>query len=413
MKRIYFIIILLFTVSQIDCQNTDQKIVFSNSITLKSQILQEEREIRVYLPTNYDNTSRNYPILYVIDGQRYFLNGITFQQNLTWQGIIPEFIVVGINTDSQKRRNLFYKESTKFIRFLEEELIPKIDTKYRTLNQRIYFGWEMAAGLGVQIIAEKPSLFNGFLLSSPTHISKDRLQAINKMLKTDSIQNLKLYSVLGTVETWATKSMSTLDSIFRKNTSKNIQWKYNLSDKENHYTTPLTTINEGLIFFFNDYGPLRFYSVKEFTNFGGIEKLKDHYRRRRKKYQVSEEIHSDTKHYLLLQTHKEGYFEIFEDLINEIDGKKFIENYYRQPRWFNRFSKFYLYNNKSEEALEILDLGLKKFPNSSMLHFEKGNYFKAIGKNREVQKWYKKAIDIAKKNEEIELKKYTKELEKL
>jgi len=119
------------------------------SIILHSEILQSDREIQLYLPDNYEASSNKYPVLYVLDGQRYFLNGITFQQNLTWQEITPEFIIVGIITDSQTRRTLFYDDSSLFIKFLETELIPKIDKDYRTINQRIFFGWEMGAGLGV------------------------------------------------------------------------------------------------------------------------------------------------------------------------------------------------------------------------------------------------------------------------
>ncbi|CAM4154925.1 MULTISPECIES: alpha/beta hydrolase-fold protein [Flavobacterium] len=412
MTKVHFIIIFLFTINQIISQNLNDGKGFGNSIILKSDILQEERDIQIFLPANYEQNSKKYPVLYVLDAQRYFLNGIAFQQNLTWQEVAPEFIVIGINTNPIKRRNLFYEESSKFIQFLEDELIPEINKRYRTLNQRIYFGWEMAAGLGVEIFARKPYLFKGFLLSSPTHISGERLEIVSKMLKNSTQHDLKLYTALGTVENWATESMFSLDSIFQMHPVKNIQWEYNLSDKENHYTTPLTTINEGLKLFFSDYGPIRFYSINEFLDFGGIEKLKEHYQDRGEKYQISEEIHSDTKHYLLLQAHKENNFKIFEELVREIEGENFIKNYYRQARWFDRYSQFYLENNRLEDALEILDLGLDKFPNASVLHFGKGNYYKTIGKIKDAKKWYKIAIQIARKNNEPELEEYITELQK-
>ncbi|WNB16755.1 alpha/beta hydrolase-fold protein [Marivirga arenosa] len=413
MTKNLYLLILLFTINKVVSQNLNEGKVFGNSIILKSDILQEERDIQIFLPTNYEENLKKYPVLYVIDAQRYFLNGIVFQQNLTWQEIVPEFIVVGINTDAVKRRHLFYNESSKFIQFLEKELIPEINSKYKTLNEQFYFGWEMAAGLGVEICATKPSLFNGFLLASPTHISQDRLEMVIRTLKNNTKHDLKLYTVLGTIENWATESMSSLDSIFRTNSSNNIQWKYNLSDKENHYTTPLTTLNEGLILFFSDYGPIRFYSINEFLDFGGIEKLKKHYQDRGEKYQISEEIHSDTKHYLLLQAYKENNFKIFEKLLLEFDGKNFIKNYYRQARWFNRFSSFYFENNQFKDAIEILELGLDKFPDASIFHFEKGNYYKVMGKVEDAKKCYKKAIQIARKNNEPELEKYITESKKI
>lgn len=400
MERLYYTLILLFSFHHILGQS------LSNSILLKSDVLGEQREIKIFLPNNYENDSKTYPVLYVIDAQRYFLNGVVFQQNLAWQEIAPEFIVVGVNTDPVKRRNLFYTESAKFIWFLEKELIPKIDYEYRTTDERVYFGWEMAGGLGVQMLTNKTDLFQGYLLSSPTHITKDRLKSVSEMLKNNPKQRLAVYSVLGTVENWATESMFSLDSVFKQHSTENIQWKFDLSDKENHYTTPLTTINEGLKLFFNDYGPIRFFSVSEFEEFGGIEKLKQHYNNRAKRYETSNDIHDDTKHYLILQAHKENNFNLFDALVREFNGKIFIKNYYRQPRWFNKFSSFYFDNGRLEDALEILNLGLDKFPNASTLHFSKANHFRAIGNIKESEIWYEKAIKIAKTKNEPELEEY-------
>lgn len=414
MKRISIItIVLLCVIDQATAQSISSDRIIGKSITLTSQVLDEEREIQIFLPPNYHDNKVKYPVLYVMDGQRYFLNGIAFQQNLTWQEIVPDFIIIGIVTDSQKRRNLFYNESSKFIQFLEKELIPKIDKDYRTIDERIYFGWEMAAGLGVEILADSPSLFNGYLLSSPTHVSNDRLEKANRLLTSTFSQKLMVYASLGSVETWATEPMAHLDSLFQEHRPENVRWKYNLSDDENHYTTPLTTINEGLKAFFSDYGPIRFYSLQEFTDFGGIKTLKEHYKNRGNKYQVSTDVHLDTKHYLLLQSHKEDDFKIFKEIVKEFDGKTFIENYYRQARWFVRYSAFYLDNDRWDDAVEILRLGLKKFPNTSILQNEMGNCFKKSGALNKAKEWYNKAIATARGNEESGLSEYLKNLESL
>lgn len=414
MKSISIIIIvLLCVIDRASGQDNSHAKSIGESIFFKSFVLEEDREIQVFLPTDYQDNIRKYPVLYVMDGQRYFLNGIAFQQNLTWQEIVPDFIIIGIVTDSQKRRNLFYNESSKFIQFLEKELIPKIDKDYRTINERIYFGWEMAAGLGVEILADSPLLFKGYLLSSPTHISNERLEKVNRLLTSKIKQDMMVYASLGAVETWTIESMAYLDSLFQEHTLENVRWNYNLSDNENHYTTPLTTINEGLKSFFSDYGPIRFYSLQEFRDFGGIEALKSHYKNRGKRYQVSTDIHSDTKHYLLLQSHKEDDFKIFDELVKEFNGKIFIKNYYRQARWFVRFSTFYIDNNRWEDALEILRLGREKFPNTSILQNEMGNCFKKKGELNRAKKWYKEAIATAKKNGESGLSKYLKNLESL
>ena len=412
-KNIMLTLAMLFIADKSICQNIDQLETIGESIIFNSEVLKADREIKIYLPENYDNTLTKYTVLYVVDGQRYFLNGITFQHNLTWQEIVPEFIIVGIVTDSQKRRSLFYDESTLFIQFLEKELIPKIDKDYRTLDERIYFGWEMAAGLGVEILADLPSLFNGYLLASPTYMSNDRLDNVKKMLESNPEQNITIYASLGVVENWAIESMNSLDSIIQQYPHKNIQWEYNLSENEDHYSTPLITINEGLRSFFSDYGPIRFYTIKEFNDFGGIKALKEHYNNRGNRYQIAVDIHDDTKHYLLLQSYRENNFEVFEELVNEFDGQTFIKNNYRNAIWFNRFATFYLENNKLDEAFAMLELGLFKFPDASILHDGMGNYYRANGDVDKAKKWYKKAISIAEANGESESSEYKKNLESI
>ncbi|WP_185152625.1 alpha/beta hydrolase [Fulvivirga aurantia] len=373
------------------CFAQQNKNVLETTITIESKALNEQREVQIYLPDSYFSTSKKYPVIYIIDGQRYFLNAVTYQKNLTWQEVSPEFIIVGLPTDSQKRRRLFYRESSKFINFLENELIPQIDNEYRTLDERIYFGWEMAAGLGVEILSDSPHLFKAMLLASPTHISNSRLQKVDSLLNNTLDQNTFIYASLGTVENWSIKPMADLDSIFRKNNQEQLTWNYNLSATENHYTTPLTTINEGLKLFFGDYAPLRFFTLQEFYDFGGLEALKSHYTNRSKRYHTPEGIHNDTKHYLLLQCDKEDNFELFNDLVEEFDGKAFIANHYRQPRWFLRYSQFYARHNHLDDALDILKLGDDKFPDTATLKNEIGNIYKKSGATLKAKKWYKEA----------------------
>ena len=285
-------------------------------------------------------------------------------------------------------------------------MIPEIETNFRTLPERIYFGWEMAAGLGVQIFADNPDLFNEFLLASPTHVNRERLISVGNRLRGDLKQQVKIYSVLGEVENWSVPSMSSLDSIFKEHKTEKMVWEYNLSSNENHYTSPLTTINEGLKLFFSDYGPIRFYTIQDFVDYGGMKELKEHYSKRGKRYGVSEEIHADTKHYLLLQAHKENNFKLFEQLMEEMDGSSFIKRYYRQARWFNRFAAFYTDNQQPEKALRLLKLGFEKFPDASILYYGMGNYYKVIGDKRNARKSFKKAIDIAEENKETMLEEY-------
>ena len=87
------------------------------SITFKSQVLKEDRTIEVYLPEDYHDSKTDYPVLYVVDGQRYFLNGITFSTESGMARTGSEFHCDWYCTDAQKRRTLFFDQSLEFIEF--------------------------------------------------------------------------------------------------------------------------------------------------------------------------------------------------------------------------------------------------------------------------------------------------------
>ena len=126
------------------CQSNSTNIVTGKQYLLPSKFLKEEREIQVHIPDGYDsNSERSYPVMYVIDGQEYFLHGVAYQNMLRFRDKTPEFIIVGIKTDRRKRRSLFFKEADKFIDFLQKELIPFIDTSYRTKGkkERLYLNF--------------------------------------------------------------------------------------------------------------------------------------------------------------------------------------------------------------------------------------------------------------------------------
>jgi len=43
--------------------------------------------------------------------------------------------------------------------FLEKELLPHIDEKYRTSEKRMLFGWEYAGGFLIESLFKNPSLY--------------------------------------------------------------------------------------------------------------------------------------------------------------------------------------------------------------------------------------------------------------
>jgi predicted alpha/beta superfamily hydrolase len=411
MKRIIFLslISVVIFLSNVHAQNSQSDFVIKKHI-VNSAILNQEREISIYLPENYQNTEAKYPVLYILDGQRYFLNGVLYQKTLKWQEKTPDFIVIGVNTDNRKRRKLFYDDSKRFIDFLNKELIPFVDKNYRTSSNRYLFGWEMAGGLLIEILAERKNNFSAYFISSPTHITKERLHALSEKLTLIKNPAEFIYFTLSLPEDWAFESVEKLKNILEKKLSDEVRWEYQLFEDENHHSTPTLTIHKGLNAYFEDYPYLRFKTLKDFTAYGGIDQLKEHYVKRGKKYNISEDIHKSTKHFLLLQSIKEDDYQSFDLFMNE------FRDYYKSKTkdiWFERYAQFYLKHDKVDKAVEILMAGLDKFQNSSIILGSLGDAFAKKGDIPKAKIYYQKAIESALKNREKEIEVYKSKLEQI
>ncbi len=386
-----------FSLAYSYAQTTSEKVGVIQNFSFNSNHLGEQRNIEVYLPPSYETTKeKSYPVMYVLDGQEYFLHPVTYQRMLRFKDKTPEFIVVGISSDRRKRRKLYYEDAQKFIGFLKEELIPQVDQKYRTLKEkeRSFLGWEMAAGLGLEIYTEHPNTFNAFLLSSPTHFTQKRMAALNESAKNNRLPKAFMYVTKAPEEIYLERSLRKVDSLLSKYKSTSLNWKIENLAGEDHYTTSLKTLNNGLHIHFNDYNTLRFYTLKEYDDFGDLETIKRYYKHRGKRYGISPDIHRTTKHFLIYNAMKEENLKRFEMYAQE------FPEYFQHPRlevWAVRFGDFFAKHNKDKQAVETYNAGLRKFPTSSSIHKALGTYYKNKGNQQLADVHLKKAIEYAKK----------------
>ena len=112
---------------------------------LKSTVLGEERTILVRTPAAYDSNQLRYPVLYLTDGDAHLNHTASSVEFLARNGRMTEMIVVGI-TNTDRTRDLTptrvriasngasYPTSggaDNFLKFIETELIPEIEKRYR------------------------------------------------------------------------------------------------------------------------------------------------------------------------------------------------------------------------------------------------------------------------------------------
>lgn len=399
MKNIIIVFTLILGVFEANSQmKENSNISIGKSYSFPSKYLNSNRDIQIYIPASYnDSVKKKYPVLYILDGQDYFGPVVSFQKMLEKRSYFPEFIVIGLKTNQQKRRSLFSKNRAKFISFLESELIAYIDSNYRTNleKERVFFGWEVAGGMGIEILTKKPELFSGYILSSPSNLWDFRLNALEKLLpKLKTLSNAPFMLMTSAPdEKWLNENKQ-LRSFFNKKSKGNLNWRYSILEREEHHSTPFKTINEGIVDYFHNYNPISFRSLKQYEKFGGLKGLRSFYKKRGERFGISTEIDEITKMFVLYTAVIENNYKQFLYYENAFDGH--IETNTRDS-WFHRYAAFYLKHNNTKEALYFYNYGLKKLGESKLLYRGLGDVYAKMNKKGKARKAYKKALSIDSK----------------
>ena len=165
---------------------TSKPFVLGSIVESQSKVLGEKRVLNVYLPEGYDQGDTiKYPVVYLLDGSadEDFIHTVgLFQFNtFSWIDRVPKSIVVGIATvdrrrdftfpstiESEKKNYPTTGHSDKFISFLENELKPFINSRYKTNLSAMLIGQSLGGLLATEVLLKKPELFNKYLIISPS-----------------------------------------------------------------------------------------------------------------------------------------------------------------------------------------------------------------------------------------------------
>lgn len=147
---------------------------------ITSKVLNEERTFTVQLPKSYyTKPAQKYPVIYRLDGQGNLPLITAVLERLQEANSAPEVIIIAIeNTD---RLRDFYPTKNnepegpvgfgggadKFLEFLESELIPFVNSEYRTHDFKILSGASAAGVFSLYALQTKPYLFQAHVAFSP------------------------------------------------------------------------------------------------------------------------------------------------------------------------------------------------------------------------------------------------------
>ncbi|WP_405205367.1 alpha/beta hydrolase-fold protein [Aquimarina sp. LLG6339-5] len=339
-------------------QENNSQINIGINHTIKSSILNQDRTIQIYVPDGYSDSMQDYPVLYILDGQWYFLSGVAIQKALRTPGAIPEMIVVGVNNSNPLRRTLFSEENEKFTDFLVNEVIQYIDSNYRTNKERVIFGWEAAAYYISELILERSELFNGAIITNGGYASKDLVNTFS------SKNDVYLFMANSRKDIYYIRSTEAFHTILKKSNPKNLIWKYDLFNDEVHETLAHLAIYKGLKYYYHNYDSPVFESIQQYIDLGGMDYLTTYFKERAKRFGGDSQIDDSTKNGLIWLAWNRNNFEYFNIFMTEFKDVLTTKRY-ASAYWQNRFGQFYLKHKDYLNAIKYFNAGLTQYPNSN------------------------------------------------
>jgi len=229
---------------------------------LDSKVLGERREYLVYTPPSHSDPETRFPVLYLLDGEAHFhhLSGIVaFLADI---GRIPPMIVVGV-VNTRRTRDLTPSPVARlptsggadaFARFLETELIPTVDARYRTHPYRILVGHSFGGLLATHVLVEHPRLFDAYVAASPSLDWDDGLILRHARERWADGRPLDrfLYVSVGDESEGILRSSEEFAAFLGTGAPSGLVWSFAHMRGEDHGSTPHRTVYDGLNELFAD-----------------------------------------------------------------------------------------------------------------------------------------------------------------
>jgi predicted alpha/beta superfamily hydrolase len=265
-------------------------------LTLKSEVLGEERVAIIRTPAGYERNGERYPVLYMTDGDAHILHTTGTVQFLSRNGRMPEMIVVAI-TNTDRTRDLTPTRASvrrpdgaaqlfptsggadKFLKFIETELIPAVEARYRTLPYRAFAGHSFGGLFAVHAMLSRPDLFNAYVAVSPSLQWDDfiMLKRATEFFKGRDEFKKTLFVSLGNEPGGIGQGFEQFRTLLSGLKVKGFEWEAQKYDDEDHGSVVLRSHYAGLRKVFDGWQLRRDPTTGAVP--GGLKGADEHYRK--------------------------------------------------------------------------------------------------------------------------------------
>jgi len=331
-------------------------------IAFYSENLKEQRDFFIRLPEGYQETKRNYPVIYLLDANNetltymkdLYFHSVVQIDRLMQQGDIPESIIVGIPFQSNQWFSNVSSNPVPFRNYLTDELSSYIDNNYRTAKNNILIGQSYSALFVINTLPYSSDTFNNFVAIEPI-LSSGELEKAVENYQNISTNNAGLQIIMGGT-TFIDEAKALSKQIY-SSADKMVNVSIETYPMESHGSVYYPALNSGLRNHFRDFRKPNKEQIltENFTH----QSLKAYFDNRASKYQVE-------------TTERQFQFALFDTIHYQIMAKNFDQAFDLWPLWKSQYKMYnanniankFIRNNDRASAITFLKHVTKAMPNA-------------------------------------------------
>lgn len=247
----------------------------------------------------------------------------------------------------------------RLLQFIETELIPEIDKRYRTKEYKMLVGHSFGGLFAVHTFVHHPDVFDSYLAISPSlwWDNQKLVDQVETYLKGDG-NNRKghMYLTMGSETGAMLGGVRKVSALLEENPAENFYYQFDHMPDESHGSIPHLSTYKGLEFIF--------------------EKWNIQNRR---------------------EAIAEGGFSTLEKYRDEVEGI-----YGLQPSWdeqmLDRLGQDLIRSRKPKEGLAVYELAIDEYPESERIALHLAESYLKAGKEDKSKVAYRRVLKINPKN---------------
>ncbi|MFT4781194.1 MAG: putative alpha/beta superfamily hydrolase [Pseudohongiellaceae bacterium] len=252
---------LLFIFSLLFCELIFAQVTYEK---FESRKLNATRELKIRLPDDYNpDSDLKHPVIIVFDAEYLFEPAAGQVSYQTYFDEMPQSIIVGVVQGKERFYDSYFDEVTglpfesgdRFYNFIDQELIPYIDSKYNTSKFKVAVGHDLMGNFINSFLFHDTPIFQAYINLSPDFKGTMSENVKTRLEWLDSDVFYYLATADGDIKSIRDRIRTTNDNL-KTLDNQNLTYYFDELIGDSHYTLVSGALSKALDRIFELYKPL-------------------------------------------------------------------------------------------------------------------------------------------------------------